>query len=240
MLYIDIYSSRYLELSDICDTDISTTANHLMITSRKYGRYANERTNYKYLMREAVDPSMTDQYDLETILHWDELVQYMKLYLLRVISSTPFYPAPYNGETFYILPELIEINNLGLLSIDSAPGFYIDGSEPSESFIQLPYIEIGGPISIVNNILKTSSTFKSSIQGKKYFSIVDYSNNEKFESYTEFIKLSFPNFVIEEDIIFIMFGVSIPAVKNDMDDFLDYILTNNFFRDVINIIMLTC
>lgn len=240
---IGIVDSRYFDINDILNLYGGKgleLANYLRNTARTYGRYANDQTVDEYLMMEAVDPSMTDTYDVETIQNWNQLIYYMRLYLLRAISSTPFYTGPYARETLYILPELLEINNLGVLSMDSEPGFYIEANTIGNPFVQLPYIQIGAPTSILNKIFFALAHFNLSPQGNRYLSLIDTSKTptaqELWRTNTNFIRQSFPNMVITEEMNTIMLGVARPTNMEDMDDFLDYILTNKFFHDVRDLI----
>ena len=203
--------------------------------SRYFGRFANPRAYDQHLLPEAYDVSMTNFYNVNTITDWGQLVRYIRLYLERVISSTPFYLGPYSRETTYILPELLSINDFNVISIDSQPAFFIQERQNiGESYIQLPYIQLLASYTVVQNIMNAAVEYRRNNPVSRFLAIVSV-NGQVSTDYTDITRELFPGLNLQERVWSIFFGVIRPT-PDDIEVFLDYIFTNAFFRDIINII----
>lgn len=228
-----MYQSRYLYLNDVSmllDIDIDVLHKHMVHTSKLYGRYIPENLEYKYLVDRGMKEEMASPYDFNTILNWDGAVHCIKLFLTRTISSIPSHTGPFNMETFYIIPELLTINNMSILTMDSEPGFFLNGSEQYGPRLQLPYLQIVAPFSRIQKIFNNTSQYVQTYNHAKYLAI------SNIKDITHDIYKWFPNIQIQENIISIFFIIDYSRIVDNIEMFLQYVLTNTFFEDIINII----
>ena len=232
---IHISESRYLHISDMGQYGHNEGAlfTSLQNISKLYGRFADPTAYVSHLSDKAMQPNMGSNYDISTITDWDRLVRYMRLYLLRTISWTPFYTGPYSRETTYILPELLQINSAGVLTSDSQPGFFVE-DRTSSSFLQLPYLNIYAPLVEIQAIINSAIYHVRNNYPSRFLAIV-LRNGRPFENRTTRLRDMFPNLVLDGGAASLMFGVSLPAPR-EFDEFLHYVLTNAFFDDIITIV----
>ena len=234
---IHISDSRYLHISDMAhyshdEADLYTS---LRDTSKLYGRFADPVAYKRYLLDKAMHPNMGSSYNISTITDWDKLVRYMRLYLLRTISWTPFYKGPYSMETTYILPELLQINSAGVFTSDSQPGFFVeDSSSIASSYLQLPYVNIYAPFIETQDIINSAIRHVKNNPRSKFLAIVIY-DGVAVRDKTSYVLDAFPNLRLDSGVSSIMFGVTLPA-SHDFIEFLDYVLTNALFQDIVTIV----
>jgi hypothetical protein len=225
----NIYNIRYLPVSDINFPDHPEIFSFLKEKSQQYGRFIIDQDSlYEFLIQPAFSETMTGSYNTHRITDWDMLQKYMKSYLLRQIPSTPFYAIPYARETTYILPELLSIIDTGVITLDSEPGFFIQGSNP---YLQLPYVKLLASVTQLEKIINVFKSFQS-----KYIALA-CCDTRYIEPYDEFIREHFPKYeFLDSSIGAITFGVSNVASYEDLEEYLEYILTNSFFVDIWTII----
>lgn len=224
-----ISESRYLEVSKIAQKynwDPSSTYYYLIQTSFQYNRFADQ-IFYNILSNDAYNPLELPVYDPRNIYSWNDLVNYNLLYLYQRIPSIVFYTGPYNTETLFIFNYLIGINQYGLLTIDSQPGFFI--LDPSENFqkayLQLPYVQLIGKRSSLERILQNITD-----EYMTPFLV----RGQVIENYTPNLRRKFPNLQIDDVYGSMYLGIRPPS--EGFDRFLSYIFSDQFFRNVLNLI----
>lgn len=237
---IDISDIRYFTLSDgdmYNFQSVEIFFNYLRDRSKLFGRFADPESFDEYLVKSAFSENMTSPYDYTTITTWDMLTHYIRLYLNRVISSTPFYTGPYSLETTYILSELLNIVDTGILPIDSEPGFFIETSTFYDSYLQLPYLQLLAPVPLLEYIISGFGKFIETSRsiGTKYMAIA-LIDGTIIRDYNHVISDNFPILSETYNVGSITFGVQVPPTKDKLEEFLSYILTNEFFTDIRKII----
>lgn len=190
------------------------------------------------------DDTNLSEYDHTKVRTWNDVINYSILFLNGKIPKTVFHSGVYASETLYILDFLKEIHQYGFLTLDSQPGCVIDGltHEPTKNInascmIQLPYINLVGPIEqlqkLIDHITDTfiviyrvdvdpikdiTSTLLQKLcrlrLDQRYGSIYLSVDDQKKQSFFRWEHLS------------CSYQISV--------DFINYILTNRFFEEIIN------
>lgn len=141
---------------------------------RSYGRYASSSDFVEYLQRPSCNENMTLRYDVSQIKNWNDYVEYMELYLRRVVSWNPFYTGPLNLETTYILHELLQIIKSKIVPFESQPGFYIENADYGP-YLQVPYIFLQGPKNEMQSIIYEAENYLN-INYNPFFSLLKIDN----------------------------------------------------------------
>jgi len=236
-----ISESRYWELHEISDKynfDLVSLNEYLIQFASYYGRFAGIR-EVDALSRDAYDSSGLTEYDPMLIENWHDMVRYMLMYLFQRISKTVFYDGAYNTETLYILNPLIDINTTGIITLDSEPGFFIS-ENPYDirlNFLQLPYVQLVGKKWFLERIVQEVLSLNNSYMTP--FMVED----KIIKDYNDVLIRKLPNLELREQFGSLYLGVIPPKSQNLFGNFLEYIFTDQLFKDIINLIdriMIAC
>lgn len=107
--------------------------------------------------------------------------------------------------------------------------------------VQLPYIELVAPYSILHQIINFAALYIAANELAKYIAIIENAIestgiSQPVTDITNFMIKGFPSLNVEEQIGSLYFGINYELMADDMDSFLHYVFTNMLFDDIINII----
>lgn len=214
---------RYINIDDVTepgysDKNFKSTCEESPTKEQE----CNECCDYDEFKEECVyNPMKCILFFANNIRTWNEICGYHILYLKGETPGTPSNTGPWNRESKYIIDELTNILQYGILTLDSQPGLVV---HDEEDYIQKPYLRFGGPTGRVHRILKRLISEK----GIKY---VDYGIRDiEFWGYKNYQPDG-------KDYVSVV--VSVDEPDNITHEYINYILSNKFFEDIVEVVSTT-
>lgn len=172
------------------------------------------------------------------VTNWDEVVKYSLDYLLNNKSKYAFHQGAYANETSLIRDKLLKFYEYNVITTDSQPGLYIDTQINIESnpslfdqmkeniYVQLPYVTIMGEKELLNLIIHKMLNHKYITCGIiEQNCVVDIN-----------LKQYFPNFE-SKGVSYgkCVFGMRVINEKDNPNEFFEYVFSQKFFDDLLEI-----
>jgi hypothetical protein len=180
---------------------------------------------------------------VQAVIDWPSLCHFYWHFLQADVPGTPEHLNPWFAETNLIMPQLLKINETGLLTLDSQPGVLVDSYDANNPnpvqpidddednttlYLQKPYLTIAGPHETIEEILETVCHDPQ----YQHMRIVS-------GSYVPFSFKDYPLFK-QDSLSYVKVSI---CVDNHFDKtkgvdrtYLDYVLSNKFFDELVTIV----
>lgn len=209
-----VSDSRFIKITEDPEDIIS-------IASR-YHRYI-DYDHFDNIYGDGFDNHNLIDHDHRIIQTWADVVEYSLLFLNGKIPRTVFHDGVYASETLYILDQLKLIHKYGLITLDSQPGCVIQNEDTC--LIQLPYLNLIGPISELQKIINQITD--------PYIVIYQF-GIEPIKNVTSDLTTKLEHLKLDQP-----YGSVYLSVDDSLNRiFLEYILSNRFFENITESLML--
>lgn len=170
------------------------------------------------------------------ITNWSELVKYSLYYLLYNKSKYAFHDGPYANETLLIRDKLLNFYKYNVITTDSQPGLYIDSQieinpfslnfdqVKEDIYVQLPYVTIIAEKELLNLIINKMSNHKYITCG-----IIDQNCIVNINLINKFPNFNSGNVIYGKCI----FGMRVINEKDNIYEYFDYVFSQKFFDDLL-------
>ena len=173
------------------------------------------------------DPVLCTEFFVVNVTNWDDITKYHISFLKGETPGTPDHPGPWDKETEYILDPLVRILQNGILTMDSQPGLFMHKNDKN-TYIQKPYIKIGGPVGRIHRILIDLLYPKNQTLDNTIIKYVPHKIDIlEFNGY----KTYQPD---GKEYVVVYLGIDTHNYL--MNDYVDYVFSNRFFNRIADVI----